>query len=95
MFYLPAEYFRHAAVRNAQLARDVAGPDALSRELDDLVAHEVGQRAPVDEVAAELVDAGAAVACGSVRFGSVFVGGRGEMVSSGCGRKCGFDCFGL
>lgn len=49
-------------MRHAQLARDVARPNALSRQIDYLVAHEVRQRAPVDKVPAELVDAWAAVA---------------------------------
>ena len=40
---------------DAQLARDDAGPHAGRRHLDDLEADVVGQRAPVDEHAAQLV----------------------------------------
>lgn len=70
----PAQDLGHAAVGDAQLARDVAGPDSLPRQLHDLVAHQIGQRAPVHEVAAQLIDARAAVAC-LCSFGSV---GRGR-----------------
>lgn len=47
---------RDAAVRDAQLARDVARPDAETGQLDDAHARCVGQRASVDEEAAQLVD---------------------------------------
>ena len=46
---------------DAELARDDAGADAGGGHLDDLEADVVGQRTPVDEDAAELVDA--ALAC--------------------------------
>jgi hypothetical protein len=45
----------HAAVRNAQLSRYVARPDAQLGELDDAQAHCVGQWSTVDEHAAQLV----------------------------------------
>ena len=46
-----------AAVGDAQLARDDARPHARRRQLDDLQPDVVGQRAAVDEHAAQLVDA--------------------------------------
>lgn len=45
----------HAAVRHLEHAADLAGPRALLRQLDDLLALLHGQRAPVDEDAAELI----------------------------------------
>lgn len=42
---------------NAQLAGDDARPNAGGGHLDDFQTDVVGQRAPVDEHAAELVDA--------------------------------------
>lgn len=46
---------RHAAVRHLQTAADVARADAHVRQLDYLNARLVGQRAPVDEGAAQLI----------------------------------------
>lgn len=46
---------RDAAVRHLQLAAYVAGPHAQLGPLDDLPPDAVGQRAPIDEVAAQLV----------------------------------------
>ena len=51
----PGEDLRDAAVRDPQLAADVAGPDAHLGHLDDPAAGVVGQGAAIDEVAAELV----------------------------------------
>lgn len=42
---------------DAQLPRNVARPDAVVRQLNDALPHHVGQRAPVDEDAAQLIDA--------------------------------------
>ena len=49
------EYLAHAAVRDAQLARDVARPDAQVGHLHNAHADRVGQRTAVDEHAAQLV----------------------------------------
>ena len=46
-----------AAVRDEQLAADVAGADAEQRQLDDAVADVQWQGAAVDEDAPQLVDA--------------------------------------
>ena len=46
------------AVGDLQLAADLAGTDALVGEVDDFFARLGGQRAPVDELAAELVERG-------------------------------------
>ena len=53
---IPTEDLGHAAVRDAQLSRDDAGSDAVVGHLDYLVSDVVGQRPPVDEHSAELVD---------------------------------------
>lgn len=55
-----AEYFAHASVGNLQNARNVAGARAVVRELHYLESDVVGQWAPVDVGAAELVDSGVA-----------------------------------
>ena len=44
-------------MRYPELPRDVAGSHAVVRELDDPLADDVGERAAVDEHAAELVHA--------------------------------------
>lgn len=49
------ENLGHAAVRDEQLAGDVARAHAEQGQLDDAPSHVVGQRAPVDEDAAQLV----------------------------------------
>lgn len=49
------EDFGDAAVGDAELPGDHAGPDAVVSHLHDLVADVVGQRAPVDENPSELV----------------------------------------
>lgn len=54
-FLVAAENFGNAAVGDAELPGDHAGPDAVVRHLHDLVADVVGQRAPVDENPSELV----------------------------------------
>ena len=46
-----------AAVADAQLPGDDAGPNAGGGHLDDLEADVVGQRPPIDEHPAQLVDA--------------------------------------
>lgn len=46
---------------DAQLSRDITRPNALLRQLDNLVTNVIGQRSAVDEHAAQLIDA--AVAC--------------------------------
>ena len=46
-----------AAVADAQLPGDDAGADAGGGHLDDLEADVVGQRPPIDEHPAQLVDA--------------------------------------
>jgi hypothetical protein len=51
-------------VADAQLAADDAGADAGGRHLDDLEPDVVGQRPPVDENAAQLVDP--TLACATV-----------------------------
>jgi len=43
-------------VRDAQLARDIAGSDAVVRQFDDPLADHVGKWPTVDEDAAQLVD---------------------------------------
>ena len=43
-------------MRHPELPRDVAGPDAELRQLDDPDPDVVGQRAAVDEHASQLVD---------------------------------------
>lgn len=53
----------HAAVGDAQLAADVAGPHAELRQLHDPQPHRVGQRPPVNEHPAELVHLPVAVLC--------------------------------
>ena len=52
---VPGEDFRDAAVRHAQLARYIARSDAQLRQFDDPHADAVGQRAAVDENAAQLI----------------------------------------
>ena len=52
-----SQYLADAAVRHEQLPRDVARSHSLVRHIDDARAHHVRQRAPVDEHAAQLVDA--------------------------------------
>jgi len=47
-----------AAVGDLQLAADLAGTDALVGQVHDFFARLGGQRAPVDELAAELVERG-------------------------------------
>lgn len=54
---VPAQDLGDAAVGDAQLAGDDAGPDPVVGHLHDLVSDVVGQRAAVDEHPAELVDA--------------------------------------
>jgi len=54
---VPAQDLGDAAVRDAQLAGDDAGPDAVVGHLHDLVSDVVGQGSAVDEHPAELVDA--------------------------------------
>ena len=54
---VPAQDLGDAAVRDSELSRDDAGPDPVVGHLHDLVSDVVGQRAPVDEHSAELVDA--------------------------------------
>ena len=56
----------HAPVAHAELAADHAGPDPGGRHLDDLEADVVGQRPPVDENAAQLVDT--TLACATGRY---------------------------
>lgn len=57
MLRSPAEYFGHASVGHLEYAGYVARPGSRVRELDDFLSGRVGQRAPVDVHAAELVDA--------------------------------------
>ena len=54
-------------MRDAQLARDVARPHAVVRELHDPLTHHVRQRPSVDEHAAQLVYA--AMACNNTNIG--------------------------
>lgn len=76
----------HAAVRHLELAADVARPHPVGRHLDDAPAHVVRQRAPVDEEAAQLVDAALAL----VGVGAVVVGQEGpEGRGGGGGRERG------
>lgn len=51
-----AEDLGDAAVGDAQLAGDDAGPDAVVGHLHNLVADVVGQGSPVDEDTTELID---------------------------------------
>lgn len=51
----PREYLGDAAVRDEQLARNVARPHAEQGQLNDPPAHVVGQRPAVHEHAAQLV----------------------------------------
>jgi len=53
----PVQDLRHAAVRDAQLATDLARPRAAVRQLDDLLPLLHGQGPPVDEGPAQLVEA--------------------------------------
>jgi len=53
---VPAEYLTDAAVRDAQLARDVTWTNAVSRHLNDPLTNHVRQRTSVDEHASELID---------------------------------------
>ena len=55
-------------MRHPELPGDVAWPDPVVRQLHDALPHHVGQGAPVDEDAAQLVHA--AVACDREREGS-------------------------
>lgn len=55
--------FRHAAVRDAQLAADVAGPHPELRQLHDPQPHRVRERPAVDEEPAELVHLPVALLC--------------------------------
>lgn len=41
-----------ASVRHLQLATDLAGPSAAQRHIHNLETHLLGQRAPIDVVAA-------------------------------------------
>ena len=52
-----SEYLAHAAVRDAQLTRYVARSHALLGQLDNPVPDRVRQWTPVDEHAAQLIDA--------------------------------------
>ena len=52
-----SENFGNAAVRNAELARDVARTNPLLREIDDSLANNVWERTTVDKDAAQLIDA--------------------------------------
>ena len=52
---VPVEYLGDAAVADAQLPRDDAGPHAGRRHLDDLQPDVVRQGAAVDEHPAQLV----------------------------------------
>lgn len=54
-FLVPVEDLRDAAVRDAQLTRDDAGPDARGCHLDDLQPDMIRQRSTVYEHPAELV----------------------------------------
>ncbi len=53
----------HAAVGDAQLAADVAGPHPELRQLHDPQPHRVGKRPPVNEHPAELVHLPVALLC--------------------------------
>ena len=53
----PVQDLGDTAVGDAKLSRDDARSDAGGGHLDDLEADVVGQRAPVDEHPAQLVDA--------------------------------------
>lgn len=55
-FFLPGEYLGDAAVRDAKLARNVTGTDAVVGQLDDPLADDIGQRSTVDKDSAELID---------------------------------------
>ncbi len=55
-FVVPGQDLADASVANAQLAADVAGPDAQLGQLDDAHPDVVGQGAPIDENPSELVD---------------------------------------
>ena len=52
---------------DAELAADVAGPDALVRQVYNPLPHHVRQRPPVDEDPAQLVHS--AVACRNIMVG--------------------------
>lgn len=52
---IAVENLAHAPVRHLQLAADLARPSAALRQLDDQLPLVHGQRAPVDEGAAELI----------------------------------------
>lgn len=71
-FVVAGQDFADAAVRHPQLAADVAGPDAELSQLHDAQADGVGQRAPVDENAAQLVHLAVGVLCqgGRARVGT-------------------------
>jgi hypothetical protein len=57
MTRVPGQDLGDAAVRDPELSRDVAGPDAIVGQLHDPLADDVRKGAAVDEDAAELVDA--------------------------------------
>ena len=54
---LPVEDFADTAVADPELPADDAGSHPGGRHLDDLEADVVGQRPPIDEHPAQLVDA--------------------------------------
>jgi len=53
---VPVKNLGDTAVADPQLPADDTGPDPGCRHLDDLEPDVVGQRPPVDEHAAQLVD---------------------------------------
>lgn len=50
------KYFADTAVRDFELAADIARPDAQVGHFNDAHANRVGQRAAVDKNSAELID---------------------------------------
>ena len=81
----------HAAVRHLQLSAYVARPHSVGRHLDDLHPDVLGQGAPIDEEAAQLVDAPLALV---VRVARIVVRQEGAEVGrqrGHHGHACGLD----